>query len=207
MRLSTQTLASASARHPWWTIGAWIAVSILAMVAVAFGLGNLTTEGAPTNNPESERAIDAKFRAFRRIRTGRHGHRRRTLGDLHRRRSEVRGVRGRACCRAETGAPHEFARTSTSRPGPSSPATGTRPWCRSPSSATTRSRPSSRRSRPPTRTRRSQFRSRESNRSITTSTRSRRRTREGRAAVRLARGADHPPARVRRRRCRASYRS
>ncbi len=64
MRLSTQTLASASARHPWRTIGAWIAVSILAMVAIAFGLGNLTTEGAPTNNPESERALDAKFRAF-----------------------------------------------------------------------------------------------------------------------------------------------
>ena len=56
MRLSTQTLASASARHPWRTIDAWIAVSILAMVAVAFGLGNLTTEGAPTNNPESEPA-------------------------------------------------------------------------------------------------------------------------------------------------------
>ena len=64
MRLSTQTLASASARHPWRTIGAWIAVSTLAMVAISFGLGNLTTEGAPTNNPESERAIDAKFRAF-----------------------------------------------------------------------------------------------------------------------------------------------
>ena len=64
MRLATQTLASASARHPWRTIGAWVAVSILAMVAVAFGLGNLTTEGAPSNNPQSERAIDAKFRAF-----------------------------------------------------------------------------------------------------------------------------------------------
>jgi uncharacterized membrane protein YdfJ with MMPL/SSD domain len=64
MKLSTQTLASASARHPWRTIGAWIAVSLLAMVAIAFGLGNLTTEGAPTNNPESERAIDAKLRAF-----------------------------------------------------------------------------------------------------------------------------------------------
>jgi len=26
MRLATQTLASAGARHPWWTIGAWTAV-------------------------------------------------------------------------------------------------------------------------------------------------------------------------------------
>ncbi|HEU5264241.1 MAG TPA: hypothetical protein VFU34_06355, partial [Gaiellaceae bacterium] len=64
MRLSTETLASASARHPWRTIGAWIVVVALAMVAVAVGLGNLTTEGAPTNNPESERAIDVKFQAF-----------------------------------------------------------------------------------------------------------------------------------------------
>ncbi|HET9460695.1 MAG TPA: hypothetical protein VFO56_02045, partial [Gaiellaceae bacterium] len=64
MKLSTQTLASASARHPWRTISAWIAVSILAMVAIAGGLGSLTTEGAPTNNPESERAIDARFEAF-----------------------------------------------------------------------------------------------------------------------------------------------
>ena len=39
MRLSTQTLASASARHPWRTIGAWIAVSILAIVAIALLLG------------------------------------------------------------------------------------------------------------------------------------------------------------------------
>jgi RND superfamily putative drug exporter len=64
MRLSTEILASASARHPWRTIGAWIGVVVLAMAAVAFGLGNLTTEGAPTNDPESERAVDAKFRAF-----------------------------------------------------------------------------------------------------------------------------------------------
>ena len=34
MRLSTQTLASASARHPWRTIGAWIAVFVLAIVAI-----------------------------------------------------------------------------------------------------------------------------------------------------------------------------
>jgi RND superfamily putative drug exporter len=64
MKLSTHSLASASARHPWRTISAWIAVSILAMVAIALGLGSLTTEGAPTNNPESERAIDARFEAF-----------------------------------------------------------------------------------------------------------------------------------------------
>jgi len=64
MKLSTQSLASSSARHPWRTIGAWIVVAVLAIAAITVGLGGLTTEGAPTNNPESERALDAKFQAF-----------------------------------------------------------------------------------------------------------------------------------------------
>jgi putative drug exporter of the RND superfamily len=64
-RLSTQALASASARHPWRTIGAWVVVSVLAVVAIATLLGgSLTTEGKPTNNPESERALDIVERAF-----------------------------------------------------------------------------------------------------------------------------------------------
>jgi uncharacterized membrane protein YdfJ with MMPL/SSD domain len=63
--LSTQGLASTSARHPWRTIGAWIAVSLLAIAAIAVLLpGSLTTEGAPTNNPESERAADAQAQAL-----------------------------------------------------------------------------------------------------------------------------------------------
>ena len=65
MKLSTQTIASASARHPWRTIGVWIATFVLAMAAIGVLLGDsLTTEGAPTNNPESERAIDVIARAF-----------------------------------------------------------------------------------------------------------------------------------------------
>ncbi|HYI75165.1 MAG TPA: MMPL family transporter, partial [Gaiellaceae bacterium] len=64
MRVSTQTLAAASARHPWRTIGAWGVTTVLAVVAIALGLGSLTTEGRPTNNPESERALDAIVRAF-----------------------------------------------------------------------------------------------------------------------------------------------
>jgi uncharacterized membrane protein YdfJ with MMPL/SSD domain len=65
MSLSTKTLASASARHPWRTIGAWIVVTVLAMVTIVTLLGgSLTTEGAPTNNPESERAEDVKLAAF-----------------------------------------------------------------------------------------------------------------------------------------------
>jgi len=65
VRLSTQTVAAASARHPWRTIGAWIATVVLAVVAIVTLLGgSLTTEGAPTNNPESERADEALFRTL-----------------------------------------------------------------------------------------------------------------------------------------------
>ena len=65
MTLSTRYLADASARHPWRAIGAWIVVLVLAIVAIATLLGgNLTTEGAPTNDPESERADAARFEAF-----------------------------------------------------------------------------------------------------------------------------------------------
>ena len=65
MKLSTQTISTASARHPWRTVGAWIVAFALAIAAIGVLLGDsLTTEGAPTNNPESERAIDAIARAF-----------------------------------------------------------------------------------------------------------------------------------------------
>ena len=63
MMLSTRTLASASARHPWRAIGAWVAVIVLAIFAIATLL-SLTTEGAPTNNPESERADEVRLAAF-----------------------------------------------------------------------------------------------------------------------------------------------
>ena len=65
MKLSTQTITAASARYPWRTIGAWIVTFVLAIAAIGILLGDsLTTEGAPTNNPESERAVDALARAF-----------------------------------------------------------------------------------------------------------------------------------------------
>ena len=65
MRLSTRSLAAASAGHAWRTIGAWIIVVVLAVAAIATLLGgSLTTEGSPTNNPESERAEDTRLAAF-----------------------------------------------------------------------------------------------------------------------------------------------
>jgi uncharacterized membrane protein YdfJ with MMPL/SSD domain len=65
VKLSTRAIAASSARHPWRVVAAWIAASVLAVVAIGALLGDsLTTEGAPTNNPESERALDAIARAF-----------------------------------------------------------------------------------------------------------------------------------------------
>jgi uncharacterized membrane protein YdfJ with MMPL/SSD domain len=59
-----ERLARASAARPWRVIGAWIVAVVLAAVASAFLMGELTTEGHPTNNPESERAETALARAF-----------------------------------------------------------------------------------------------------------------------------------------------
>jgi putative drug exporter of the RND superfamily len=65
VRLSTQTLATMSARHPWRTVGAWVAAVVVAVVGIGTLLGGaLTTEGKPTNDPQSQRAEDALARAF-----------------------------------------------------------------------------------------------------------------------------------------------
>ena len=46
-------------------IGGWLAILLLALVTIGLLLpGSLTTEGRPTNNPESERAADAIGAAF-----------------------------------------------------------------------------------------------------------------------------------------------
>jgi uncharacterized membrane protein YdfJ with MMPL/SSD domain len=65
MKFRTQALATASARHPWRTIAAWVVAIVLAVVAIGALLGGaLTTEGKPTNNPQSQRAKDTLERAF-----------------------------------------------------------------------------------------------------------------------------------------------
>jgi RND superfamily putative drug exporter len=65
MKLSTQKLASTSARHPWRTIGAWAVLVVLGVVAIGGLLGGaLTTEGNPTNNPQSQRAKDVVNDSF-----------------------------------------------------------------------------------------------------------------------------------------------
>jgi RND superfamily putative drug exporter len=63
--LSTQGLAHACAQHPWRTISAWGGLIALSFVAIALLLSSgLTTEGLPTNDPESERAADAIGSSF-----------------------------------------------------------------------------------------------------------------------------------------------
>jgi putative drug exporter of the RND superfamily len=65
MKLSTRTFVMASARYPWRSVAAWVVAVVVAGVAVATLLGGaLTTEGNPTNNPQSERAKHVLSRAF-----------------------------------------------------------------------------------------------------------------------------------------------
>ena len=65
MTTGLQKIALASARHPRRTIGAWIAAMLVAFVAIGALLGGaLTTEGNPTNNPQSQRAKHVREAAF-----------------------------------------------------------------------------------------------------------------------------------------------
>jgi len=60
----TERLARACSLHPWRTIGGWLLAVVAAVAALALLLGELTTEGHPTNNPESERAQRVLGTAF-----------------------------------------------------------------------------------------------------------------------------------------------
>ena len=57
MSLSTESLAGASARHPWRTVGLWIGTVVASLVIVSLFLGDtLTTEGEVTSPTDSKRA-------------------------------------------------------------------------------------------------------------------------------------------------------
>ena len=65
MRLSTTSLAAASARRPWWTIAGWTVAFVAAIAAVSVLLGGaLTTDGEPTNDPQSLAARDVLAQSF-----------------------------------------------------------------------------------------------------------------------------------------------
>jgi uncharacterized membrane protein YdfJ with MMPL/SSD domain len=55
----TKRLAAASARHPWRTVGAWIAAVVVSIGLIAVFLGDaLTGEAEQLNNPESDQAYE-----------------------------------------------------------------------------------------------------------------------------------------------------
>ena len=57
LNLSTESLALSSARRPWFTVGIWVAVLVLAIVVIAAFLESaMTTDDYFTNQPESVRA-------------------------------------------------------------------------------------------------------------------------------------------------------
>ena len=61
----TERLARACSRHPWRTVGGWIATLVLAFACIAFLLpGNLTSEGRAAGNPEFRQAENLEFSAF-----------------------------------------------------------------------------------------------------------------------------------------------
>jgi RND superfamily putative drug exporter len=65
MKLSTESIARACARHPRRTIGIWVGVVVLALVLVGSLLGGkLTSDGAPTNTPDSKKAKDLIAKDF-----------------------------------------------------------------------------------------------------------------------------------------------
>jgi putative drug exporter of the RND superfamily len=65
MKIPTQQLTALCARHPWRTVGAWLVAVVAGVAAIAALLGGaLTTEGNPTNNPQSQRAKDVLAQAF-----------------------------------------------------------------------------------------------------------------------------------------------
>jgi uncharacterized membrane protein YdfJ with MMPL/SSD domain len=61
----TERLARACSRHPWRTIGGWIAALVVAFACIAVLLpGNLTSEGGAAGNPEFRRAERIEFSSF-----------------------------------------------------------------------------------------------------------------------------------------------
>jgi len=59
MKLTTESLARASSRRPWVTLGVWVAIIAAAVVLTSQFLGDaLTTEIAFTNRPEAVRAAE-----------------------------------------------------------------------------------------------------------------------------------------------------
>ena len=61
MKLSTESIALACARHPWRTIGAWLVLVVVSFVVIATLFGDLTTEGEVTSATDSKRVDELRF--------------------------------------------------------------------------------------------------------------------------------------------------
>ena len=74
MKINPESLARASSRHPWRTIGIWVVIFVAAVAAVPrSSVTPLTTDFDFTNNPEAKQA-QAPPRGSR-TREGRHASR------------------------------------------------------------------------------------------------------------------------------------
>ena len=72
MSLSTESISRASGRHPWVTIGVWVAVLLVAGALISTLLEDaLTTEFDFTSKPESKRAYTLMEERFRDLRKAR----------------------------------------------------------------------------------------------------------------------------------------
>jgi uncharacterized membrane protein YdfJ with MMPL/SSD domain len=65
VKLSTESIALACARHPWRTVGAWIVAVVLSFVVIATSFADLTTEGEVTSQTDSKRVDELRFERFR----------------------------------------------------------------------------------------------------------------------------------------------
>ena len=65
MRLNPETIARASSRHPWRTIGVWVLlIGVMGFVSQRYLAGVLTQDIAFTNRPDSVKVQDAIDRSF-----------------------------------------------------------------------------------------------------------------------------------------------
>jgi putative drug exporter of the RND superfamily len=65
VKVSTESLALACARHPWRTVGAWLVAVLVSFALIATLFGDLTSEGEVTSETDSKRADELRFERFR----------------------------------------------------------------------------------------------------------------------------------------------
>ena len=65
MKLSTESIALACARHPWRTVGAWVVAVVVSFGVIGTLFGDvLTSEGEVTGETDSKRVDELRFERF-----------------------------------------------------------------------------------------------------------------------------------------------